>query len=148
MGTTSRSPNKLVIVTMTTPAPLLLSASQHQNMSAQLMETKNCVQRSGNCAACKCCSSLGLLGLLTDSALTVLASTATDPKPVPKMVDVAVPLVIAVWYADALVLSPFKNMVVVATSTDPADMLSMMTLTGLPDRLSTFPSTVAMNCST
>lgn len=39
---------------------------------------------------------IALLGLATVLGLTELASTATAPKPVPKMLDDAVPLVMAV----------------------------------------------------
>ena len=86
--------------------------------------------------------------MLTDSTLTELASTAIDPKAVPKIIDAAVPPVTAVWYAAALSALPFRNTVVVATLTDPAEMLSMVTFTGLPDRALTFFSTVLMSCST
>jgi len=85
--------------------------------------------------------------LLTDFVLTELASTATDPKPVPKILDAAFPLVIVVWYASALLESPLRNIVVVATLTDPAVMLSMVTWTGLPERLWTLASIVLTNCS-
>ena len=43
-------------------------------------------------------------------------------------------------------MSPFRKATVLATLTDPAEMLSMVTCTGLPDTLSMLFVSVVMNC--
>lgn len=81
------------------------------------------------------CLTLSLLGLLTVMAVTDWMSTATSPKLLPK-IPAVLPLVRADPYRDALVLFPLKNATVLATLTEPAELLSMVTCTGLPVRIS------------
>ena len=55
-------------------------------------------------------------------------------------------LVRADSYLDGLVLSPLRKATVLATLTDPAEMLLILTWTELPDRVSILYVSSAMNC--